>query len=213
MQPWCFVGGVDSQQRPRREFCSLPKCCKSVRSIKSIDFYINARNLFVFCHSWAVRHQLVVHYRPGSGCWCPFDPHLHRPLHPPIQAAQIQDLVRPHEGALQLRRANDEQQLRARIQHCASGRPAVHWPGADGDERSPSAQQSRLHPPRAIQQHTEPHPRPGDLPPRREVPPGPGRRSFRQGILTHLITDSCFLFITAVFSLSCRGEGFVVKQH
>jgi receptor tyrosine kinase-like orphan receptor 1 len=29
IQPWCFVeGGIDGSQRPRREFCSLPKCCK-----------------------------------------------------------------------------------------------------------------------------------------------------------------------------------------
>lgn len=28
LQPWCFVAGVADGQRPRREFCSLPKCCK-----------------------------------------------------------------------------------------------------------------------------------------------------------------------------------------
>lgn len=29
VQPWCFVAGVDGpNSRPRREFCSLSKCCK-----------------------------------------------------------------------------------------------------------------------------------------------------------------------------------------
>ena len=30
VQPWCFVPGVEGpNSRPRREFCSLPKCCKT----------------------------------------------------------------------------------------------------------------------------------------------------------------------------------------
>ena len=29
IQPWCFVAGSEGpNSRPRREFCSLPKCCK-----------------------------------------------------------------------------------------------------------------------------------------------------------------------------------------
>lgn len=39
VQPWCFVAGVDGpNSRQRREFCSLPKCCKkqSVMTFKKI---------------------------------------------------------------------------------------------------------------------------------------------------------------------------------
>ena len=31
-QPWCFVAG---ETRPRREFCSVPKCCKSIHPLCS----------------------------------------------------------------------------------------------------------------------------------------------------------------------------------
>ena len=53
IQPWCFVEGLDGSQRPRREFCSLPKCCKNIFFFKFINHKMNE---FISFYSGGLRY-------------------------------------------------------------------------------------------------------------------------------------------------------------
>ena len=129
VQPWCYVAGSDGP-RPRREFCSLSKCCKDKLKMK-LKCRFRLLNIFWCFNSCGLRHQLAVHNHPGRRHRSSSHRHLHRLLRPPVET-QSQKLVRDDQRPLRMRSAFAQ---RSRFQYGPFGRcRRPVWP-ANGNER------------------------------------------------------------------------------
>ena len=109
IQPWCFVAGSEGpNSRPRREFCSLPKCCKIYLTIFFFTLFTGIK-LYEFpgpmIYSYGLRHQLAVHYYSCCCNWITSDYHSRCLLRPPIEM-QSQKLIGIDQRTVQLWRSH-----------------------------------------------------------------------------------------------------------